>query len=549
MIISFTLNLIIYFSILGYSFLLKKIFEKENTFIQINNFDFLYGIFFLILTSILLNFFFPLKIFFIYIILIGLVFFLYLVFKKKLNINIFIFSIILFFLIFINYENGHNIDSPVYHTQTIRWAYDKKIVFGLSNLDWLYSLNSGWHILLSLLKFKIKGFDTIYLLNFLPLTVLFYQVYLSASKNYLLSEICLFLVGVYLIFFSIIHPFQNGIIFNHLGNPEVDTIAMILFISSFYFFLKFNETEETYYFDLLLISSVLCVVTKITYIGVSIFALYALIKKINLLKRSLIPVFFSTLFLALWMLRNFILTSCFIYPVKISCLNTNWFFGNDKIDLLVNATKGFSRDTRLRERYLDFDHTIYSFDWFVPWFYDYFLNTSLLKISYSMLLISTLVLSFLYLFGNLKNYILKKDILAIIVISFFLNNYFWMQAPEVRFGWGHILFFPCLILGYVLINLKFLKVFLTRNISLFFLSILIVFSVGKNFNKLNFYNLTKSYKQDFDYSDISKLGVFNGYEIYISDGWQCADYNKICINSPKDDYPIIEKYGYTFFLK
>ena len=249
------------------------------------------------------------------------------------------------------------------------------------------------------------------------------------------------------------------------------------------------------------------------------------------------------------MLRNFILTSCFIYPVKISCLNTNWFFGNDKIDLLVNATKGFSRDTRLRERYLDFDHTIYSFDWFVPWFYDYFLNTSLLKISYSMLLISTLVLSFLYLFGYLKNYILKKDILAIIVISFFLNNYFWMQAPEVRFGWGHILFFPCLILGYVLINLKFLKVFLTRNISLFFLSILIVFSVGKNFNKLNFYNLTKSYKQDFDYSDISKLGVFNGYEIYISDGWQCADYNKICINSPKDDYPIIEKYGYTFFLK
>ena len=115
----------------------------------------------------------------------------------------------------------------------------------------------------------------------------------------------------------------------------------------------------------------------------------------------------------------------------------------------------------------------------MPWFYDYFLNTSLLKISYSMLLISTLVLSFLYLFGNLKNYILKKDILAIIVISFFLNNYFWMQAPEVRFGWGHILFFPCLILGYVLINLKFLKVFLTRNISLFFLSILIVFSLEK----------------------------------------------------------------------
>lgn len=549
MIVTLLVNLIIYFSILGYSFLLKKIFDKKNTFFQVNNFDFLYGVFFLILISIVLNFFYPLKIFFVYIVLIGLIFFLYLLFQKKLNINIFIFSTILFFLIFINYENGHNIDSPVYHTQTVRWAYDKKIVFGLSNLDWLYSLNSGWHILLSLLKFKIKGFDTIYFLNFLPLTVLFYQIYLTISKNYLLSEICLFLVGIYLIFFSIIHPFQNGIIFNHLGNPEVDTIAMILFISSFYLFLKFNETKEIYYFDLLLVSSVLCVVTKITYIGISIFVLFALIKNINLLKKSRIPLFFSTLFMSLWMLRNFILTSCFIYPVKISCLNTSWYFGDDRIDLLVNVTKGFSRDTRLRQRYLDFDHTIYSFDWFIPWFQDYFLNTSLLKISYSMLLISILVLSFFYIFGNLKNYILKKDILLIIIISFFLNNYFWMQAPEVRFGWGHILLFPCLVLGYILINTKFLRVFLTKNYSLFLLSILLIFSVGKNFNNLNFNNLINNHKKDFDYLDISKLGVFNGYAIYVSDKWQCADYERICVNSPKDDYSIIEKYGYTFFLK
>ena len=68
MIISFTLNLIIYFSILGYSFLLKKIFDKQNKFIQVNNFDFFYGVFFLILISIILNFFFPLKIFFLYIV-------------------------------------------------------------------------------------------------------------------------------------------------------------------------------------------------------------------------------------------------------------------------------------------------------------------------------------------------------------------------------------------------------------------------------------------------------------------------------------------------
>ena len=85
-------------------------------------------------------------------------------------------------------------------------------------------------MLLSLLKFKFKDFDTIYLINYLPLSVLFYQIYLSASKNNLLSEMCIFLIGIYLILFSIIHPEENGGIFRHFGNPEVDTIGMLFFI-------------------------------------------------------------------------------------------------------------------------------------------------------------------------------------------------------------------------------------------------------------------------------------------------------------------------------
>ena len=251
----------------------------------------------------------------------------------------------------------------------------------------------------------------------------------------------------------------------------------------------------------------------------------------------------------LWMIRSFILSSCLIYPVKISCFKTSWFVGNDKIDLLVNATKGFSRDTRLRDRYLDFDYTIYSFDWFIPWFKDYFLNTSVLKISYTILLISILVLIFFYLFGYLKSYVIKKNILIVIIISFFLNNYFWMQAPEIRFGWGHIILFPCLALSYVLINIKFLRIFITKNYSLFLLLILLVFSIGKNSNNLNYNNLINNYKHQFTYSDITMVGIFNGYEIYISDNWQCADFDKICINSPKDDFLITEKFGYTFFHK
>ncbi len=549
MIISFSLSLLLYFVIIGFSFFLKKIFYLKKKRIEIENSDFFYGVFVLILISILLNFFYPLKIFFIPVIFIGLLSFLYLVFNKKIKINIFVFSLILFFFIFINYENGHNIDSPVYHTQTIRWAYDKKIVFGISNLDWLYSLNSGWHIFLSLLKFKFASFDTIYLVNFLPFSVLFYQIYSATNKINSIGEISIFLVGAYLIFFSIIHPFKNGIIFNHLGNPEVDTMAMIFFISSFYFFLKFYETEEKKYFNLLLISTIICIVTKITYIGLVLFPLYLIIKNNSLLKKSFIPLIFSSIFMLFWMLRNFILSSCFIYPVKNTCLNTKWFIGNDKIDLLVNATKGFSRDTRSREKYLDFDHTIYSFDWFIPWFKDYFLNTSLLKISASILIISLLILIFLGIFRQIKNYIFKREFIFIITGSFVINLYFWMQAPEVRFGWGHIILFPSLALGCVLLNINLFKSILKRNYLLSFIVLLFLFSTGKNYNNFSFSNLFINYKNDFEYKDIYKVGVFNGYEVYVSNNWQCGDFDKICVNSPKEKYLITEEFGYTFFHK
>ena len=78
------------------------------------------------------------------------------------------------------------------------------------------------------------------------------------------------------------------------------------------------------------------------------------------------------------MIRGFLLSSCFVYQLKFTCLNTQWFFGEEKLIQLVNLTKGFSRDTRLRERYTDFEHVIYSYDWLVPWFKDYFLNTKMI---------------------------------------------------------------------------------------------------------------------------------------------------------------------------
>ena len=255
-----------------------------------------------------------------------IIIFLIFFFKNKININYVGLIIILLFFSFIFYDNGNNVDSAVYHIQTIKWANLYKVTIGLSNLDWLYPLNSSWHILLALFKFQIKDFNTIYVFNIIPLTLIYYEIFFSKTSHKNLSYLTLYFSGVYLIVFSVIHPFRNGVIFNHYGNPEVDLIGMSFFILSIYIFLKYFEEKDKYYFDLLLISSFLCVTAKITYAGVVLFPLYILIyEKFNFLKTKII--FITSLVSLFWMIRGFLLSSCFVYPVKFTCLNTQWFFG------------------------------------------------------------------------------------------------------------------------------------------------------------------------------------------------------------------------------
>ena len=87
MLIAVFSNYFILLSIFGFSLLFKKIlFKKEK--IVLNNIDFLYGLVFLIFISLLINFFFPLNFFTLWIILLGILIFLYGFYKNNFKINL-----------------------------------------------------------------------------------------------------------------------------------------------------------------------------------------------------------------------------------------------------------------------------------------------------------------------------------------------------------------------------------------------------------------------------------------------------------------------------
>tara|TARA_Y100000996_G_C22475283_1_gene623834 strand:+ start:157 stop:822 length:666 start_codon:yes stop_codon:yes gene_type:complete len=212
----------------------------------------------------------------------------------------------------------------------------------------------------------------------------------------------------------------------------------------------------------------------------------------------------------------------------------------------MNQTKSFSRDTRLRAKYNDFEHTIYSNDWFLPWVKDYLFNDAFLKISIFIFLSSI----FLYLTNIFNSYFKTKklNIDKIFYLSIFLyipNLYIWFQAPEIRFGWGMLIIFPCIFLSLFLLNINFIKK-INKNFFYTGLYALCFLLMVKNFNYFSINSLIVPFQKKFDHSNIIKYGKFNGFEIYKSRNWQCADFKKICINKPKKNYYLSKKKGYLF---
>ena len=225
---------ILYVSIIGYSILGKKIFLHNKYSSHFYNFDIYIGIFFLTFLSLILNLFFPLKIFNGFFIILGFIFFVYFSNKIKFNLSFLnLFILIIFFNLIINI-NQLATDSQVYHLQIIKWYNEQKIILGLSNIQTRFAMNSSWHHLLSLIYYEFRGTNTIYLINLIPLIALISEIFYFEKKDlYKLSNKFLISCAFFILIFSTIHPSKNGPIFDLLGSPEVDIIGMVLFILFF----------------------------------------------------------------------------------------------------------------------------------------------------------------------------------------------------------------------------------------------------------------------------------------------------------------------------
>lgn len=543
---SFLLSYLALLSIFGYSYFYKKIVYKKNNII-ISNKEFFYGVLIITFLSLLINLLFPLKFFTLMIFLIGIFFFFNGLIKKIYKVNFFLHLLIIIIISFIIFYNGPNVDSPMYHLQLLNWITLNKIALGITNLNIRFGMNSSWHSFLALMNIEINTFSLKYYLSSVIFSILVYEV--IEKKFFFLSDVFLFLSLSFLLFWSFIHPFVNGPILNQLGNPEVDTVAMFYFLFCFYIFLKLKENnyKNNILINFFIIIIFLAVTTKLSNISL-LFLLILVIsfsKNYKFLNLSNVFVFITGL---LWVFRSFLISGCFFFPIKITCFKTLWT-NIHEVNLIEKIIQSFSRDTRLRNKYMDFDYTLNSNDWFLPWFNDYFMNSSILKISSLITLLSIFSFIFLITYEKLSKYKKNLNLKNIFIIIFFLLAiYIWLKAPEVRFGSGLIIALPCFLLAILIYKLNYynyaLITYKTSIVSTFFLLFLLS---SKHLNKFQIKHLIDNQKFN-NYDDIISIGIFDGIEIFQSKNWQCGDFPKVCVNEKKNNYRIINKYNYKIFL-
>ena len=519
------LNLIlISATIFGYSGLGTKIIKNKE---KIINEDFIFGLIIISLVALIGNFFLPLKFIATFLIFFEIILFLFYFIKKKFENNFSIFLIILFLFCFFTHDNTLNYDSPFYHLQIIKWSSEYKISFGLVNLEQRYAMPSLWHQFLSLFNYEIFSFNPVYLVSIIIFSLFFNQA--INEKNFVnVSSLYIFFVNLFLFFFAIFHHFQDGIIFNHLGSPESDIIGIVFFSFSFYFFLKILEKNNIIDFYYLLLFSFYGILTKLSYgylVYLLIISIFFFKFKIFENRKIIAFLFFVMLF---WFVRNLIISGCLFFPISLTCFDFSWSNGIDEIKYFLNETKSWSRSTRLRINAANFDYTLNSFQWFIPWFKDYYMNTSILKILSISFLFSFVVLVFgIFLKKlNFKDLINKNNFIILIFLA--LGIYVWMQVPEVRYGHGLIIlliFFNSLIILKVF-KIHFSKVKIIKISSFMMLFLLCV----KNYSVI--YNFNKTFSREFDFGNFVKVDNDSEYEVYspAPDSLDISEYLKFCGN-------------------
>ena len=516
-ILFYIISLIFLSTIFGYGLFFKNILNNSIS-IKIHEVGF-FGFITIYLISNLVHFVQPLtnEVSYVFIIA-GLIFFIkYFNFKKNLINKNFLFSLLIFFVVVLTI-NFHD-DRYWYQLPYINYYQNYKTIIGINSLNFFFYGNSIYDIM-SIFNIAKLSNSIVYII---PSSIIFFVSFfiLQEIKNKNFNHFL-----ILLIFYSFL------ILFRYTRSKEygADLFTMSLMFLVVYYSWKENDKSSTDNLFKIFVLFVFAIFSKIYAIFIIFYPTYFLFKNFKqtillIKKKSFIIVIF--LLLSVSFLKNYLHSSCLIYPVKITCVSKNVWYNGDKVIEALQAdgeaiAKGFKNYI-----YKEKNPNLTANDFLEKYRYKYFkyliLDKDIERIIISFFIF---IITYLIFFRSLKLYKNKKykNLFLLSILSLF----FWLlYLPQSRYGGNMIiLIFFASFFAYLIknINIKYDK------ISIIFIITSIIFFSTKNINRINNQiifsknnNIDFPFKKFDDYS-ATKI-KYNNIDFVIS------NHIRYCVNS------------------
>lgn len=492
--------------------------------------------------ALLFNFFIPLNKninSFIFILVI-LIFFLKLQVNIKKEVRFLVIStLICFFLIL--FSNVNRPDAGLYHLPYISILNEYQIIFGLNNLhsrfghisiiQYLSAFNNNYFFQEDGIIIPLASIAAFYYIYFLNEVIKIYKKKIQTDLSSLFSLSVLIYIAFKLMGYD------------GFGN---DTIAhlSLFYLISYILKLKKNKIDIAPIF----LISVFSFLNKSTMIIVFIIPIYIFFYKYKLdLKKIFIPkLFFSIIFFLLWLIKNFIISGCGIYPIIVTCTEYLPWLNINSTKIYNTASEAWSKAwPENNDERLTMEVFIKNFNWIAAWSKKHLIYITNIIVPYILALLMLLIF-FRISSRNIKDKIVIIKLSEFYWLAFFTcfvgSISFFIKFPLYRYGYSYIV---CLI---ILIFIYFFKKKIYHlniiNISkvIFFLAF-IAFVGKQSFRLINNYNLNyinKPWPRIYSFTNNTKIDsekyyIKENFYYYFSRNGECMYSAPPCTNFKIDE--------------
>ncbi len=324
-----------------------------------------------------------------------------------------------------------NPDTGLYHAQTIRWYETYRIVPGLGNLQERYAFNSAWLVLNAALSFAFLGLRSFRLVNgilFLIAMLFFAEGVDNMARGKLslagLAKLLFLPLAVYLLIsdvssvgtdmpVSLITWLILVLWIEKIESPVVSELknAIIFLLPIFAFTVKLSSLP-------LLCFSIL-------------IAIEYLLKSKTEWRRIFLLGVLGILILVCWMLRSVILSGYLVFPLwQIDFFPVDWKIPAEQIEPVAQGIVDAARiGTRIRATSVDMTFR----EWVPLWIEQQTLNRLFI---YAFVIVSPFILM---LSRNRASASVSQRYLFAYLISFAGSVFWFLAAPDIRFGYGFLI--------------------------------------------------------------------------------------------------------------